>query len=254
MFLSQVFPGREVRPHKLRTEKTGSRLIAVVTVPGGATVVFKGALGDSVTVVPQSSNSPGIMTSSFGAGVTLNGKIRKGIIVSHFINKYYEYGFSDTITFSHYSENGHSIGGTVILTRISDSSFTRISQLTFSSGGGAVSTYNSATTRTYSFGVNAPGFVIPAVYTFNETGVITSHNGSSGSQDTSTIITPLRYLVSAACTLTAGVFPISGTVNLTSSAQRNGSLVDYGAGTCDLTFTITVGAVVKTITLAGTDN
>ncbi len=217
-------------------------------------VHFKGGLGDSVTAIPQGPHSPGIIKSDFGAGVTLNGKVRKGAIISHFINKYYQVGFSDTITFQNYKENGKAVSGTIILTRISDTSFTRVCQLSFTLNGGPSNTYSSSTTRAYSFHLNAAGFLLPPTFTINETGYATSHNGSSGTLDTAKIIHPLQYLFSSDCSITGGVFPVKGTVSLTSSGLKAPRIVDYGTGSCDLKFTVTIGTVVKTITLSSSFN
>lgn len=217
-------------------------------------VHFIGAFGDSVTIIPQGLNSPGIMTSDFGTGVTVAGKLRKGSIISHYIDKYYEYGFSDTITFNKYSENGKAISGSIVLTRTSDTSFTRVCLLSFSQDGGIATTYQAIALRNYSFSVSSPGFIIPPVYTISETGVSVSQVGSTGSRDTTTVTTPLQYLYSADCAITAGVFPIKGSATLTSSALTLPQFVDFGNGSCDLTFTLTTGGVVKTVTLSSTSN
>lgn len=210
---------------------------------------FKGDLGDSVVITPQGLHSPGIVHSDFGAGVKINGRFRKGIIISHFMHKYYEIGFTDTITFQNYSVDGKAITGTIILTRVSDSSFKRVCQLSFTLNGGPASTYSSTSTKSYNFHVSATGFQLPTSFTANETGYSTSHNGSNGSLDTATITHPLQYLFSANC-MTGGIFPVKGTIVVTSSSYKLPRVIDYGTGTCDLTFTVTIGALVKTITLS----
>ncbi len=212
-------------------------------------VSFKGDLGDSVEITPQGLHTPGIVHSDFGEGVKFNGRFRKGIIISHFMHKYYEIGFTDTVTFQNYSIDGKTIAGTIILTRLSDSSFKRVCQLSFTLNGGPASTYSSTSTKTYSFHVSATGFVFPVSFTANETGYSTCHNGSNGSLDTATITHPLQYLFSANC-MTGGIFPVKGTIVVTSSSLKLPRVIDYGTGTCDLTFTITIGTLVKTITLS----
>lgn len=214
---------------------------------------FKDDLGDSVVITPQGLHTSGIVHSDFGEGVKVNGKFRKGIIISHFMNKYYEIGFTDTITFQNYSIDGKAIAGTIILTRLTDSSFKRVCELSFTLNGGPASTYSSTNTKTYNFHISATGFLFPTSFTANETGYSTSHNGSNGSLDTATITHPLQYLFSANC-MTGGIFPVKGTIVVTSSAFKLPRVIDYGTGTCDLTFTVTVGKLVKTITLSSSTN
>lgn len=199
-------------------------------------------------------NTPGIITSDFGTGVTVAGNTRKGQIISHYIDKYYQYGFADTITFKNYSENGKSISGSIVLTRNSDTSFTRFSQLTITPSGGVSTIYQAIAFRNYSFSVSSPGFVIPTTYTISETGVAVSQNSSTGVSDTTTILTPLEYLYSTGCAVTGGTFPVKGTVSLTSGPLKTPQTVDFGNGSCDLSFTITTGKVVKTVTLSSLSN
>lgn len=238
------------RSNQLQVDSGGNGSSAGKDTSAGKTTHYTASNGDSVTVTAQSGVHPGLVHCDFGAGVKVGGRLRKGLIISHFWKKYYQIGFTDTISFQNYSENGKVITGTIILTRLSDTSFKRVCQLSMTPSGGSTSTYSSTTIRDYSFAYASSTGSFPSSYTMDETGYSTSRDGSSGVLDTATITHPLMYTWSADCTVTGGVFPVKGTINITSSAYKNPRVVDFGTGTCDLTFTVTIGKVVQTITLS----
>ena len=222
---------------------------ANTATPSTSTVHFIGYLGDSVTITPQTQNSPGMVQSNFGKGVTLNGITRSGMVVSYFWNKYYTTGFKDSIIFQNYIMQGKSVRGHILLVRLTDSSLLNIAHINYNRSGGSTNTFDSRITRSYNFIVSSAASTIPATYVATEIGTTINMNGSSGVLDTAHIISPLIFNSPSTCSITGGIFPVKGTINLSSSAYQNHRIVDFGTGTCDLMFTVTIGSIVETIVL-----
>lgn len=213
----------------------------------GKPMHYNGKFGDSVTYTPESLHSPGIFRSDFKMGILKDGVTRAGAIISYVHHKYYQTGFTDSITFDKFTINGNLISGSIMLTRLSSNSFSRIVRITTSLNGAPANAFNSSNVRINDFNSGTAGTVTPASYTYSESGSSNSHNGSTGTSDTSLIKIPLVF--ARACAITAGRFPVSGSIDHSSSSSKKHRLIDYGNGSCDLTFTITIGTLTKTITL-----
>ena len=163
-----------------------------------------------------------------------DGKTRRGKIVTTFTGSYLAQGTVLTHTPVAYYVNDVLIEGTKTVENMglnaSGKPYFNVAidgQATFTNG--ETMTYISSRVRTWTSGFNTP------IYRWDDTYEITgSANGnhSNGSSFVSNVLSPV--VINIGCG-----FPVSGVIDFTPSGLPTRT-IDYGNGTCDLTFTVTV--------------
>ena len=163
-----------------------------------------------------------------------DGKTRRGKIVTTFTGSYLAQGTVLTHTPVGYYVNDVLIEGTKTVENMglnaSGKPYFNVAidgQVTFTNG--ETMTYESSRVRTWTSGFNTP------IYRWDDTYEITgTTNGdhSNGSSFISNIVAPVGINIGCG-------FPVSGVVEFTPSGLPTRT-IDYGNGTCDLTFTVTV--------------
>jgi hypothetical protein len=179
----------------------------------------------------------------FGTGKTCaNGVTRKGVLV---IERVPGTGkdFSQTITYQDgYAVNDRQMTGTVTVTQAIDGNGlgvrTKIKDLNIVRDGRTI-TFTSNKTRTY----DRKGTLSPADDEIRITGS-SSATASDGTGFSAVIGTPILY--KNACGLTNRV-PVAGIVDIT-PIGKSLRVVDYGDGTCDRQYTVTVDGQTVTKT------
>ena len=197
----------------------------------------------SVIITIDTLNSVKTITVDYG---TTNcdcndGKTRRGKIVTTFSGHYIAQGTVITHTPVDYYVNDIRIDGTKTITNMGSNS---ISQPYFNvqingtatQTNGEVLTYASTRVRTWVQGFNTLTNRFDDQYEI--TGTATG-SFSSGGGYTAQTTSPLHVNVGCG-------FPVSGTLELTPQ-NKPVRVVDYGQGTCDYTFTVTVNGNVYTI-------
>lgn len=208
---------------------------------------YKGGMYDkgacSVVIVVDTTASPSSVTIDYG---TVNcdcndGKQRRGKIVTTFTGKYRDAGTVITHTPVDYYVNDNKIEGTKTVTNMglnaSSQPYFNIDvngSVTMSTG--EVYTYSSQRVRTWTNGSSTLGNFLDDEYDI--TGSATA-SSSLGNGYTATITSPLHVKVGCAY-ITSGVLEFTPT-------DKPVRVIDYGNGTCDNTFTVTVNGVTYTI-------
>lgn len=208
---------------------------------------FRGPNGDSVAITAETSTKAGVATMDFGT----HGLVRRGLIINHFRHKFHDLTFVDTITFSNYSYNGLAITGSVILARATDSTFTRKHNIKITYADGTFTADSGLSTRTYS-GVAGASMASPNGHSesrkIKEVGVSAGVSHAQVPVHYTAIIADAKPLVfDFSCPTAGGSFPVSGVIKFSSTAYKNDRIFDFGAGTCDRTYTVTIGNVVTTV-------
>lgn len=217
---------------------------------------------DGTTIVKSdgSTASSGTVTITFGPNGCTDGRgnVRKGsIVVAWQGGSWYKPGSTVVITLTNYSINGLGISGTRTLTctgatgSLTDFTitWTIVAEHTFTwTDGTAARTVNktkawhhTATEDTYTIS-NGPAGAGPA-------GIAAAGTNRHGKAYTMSITSPLVYL--ASCVKSNKVFlPVSGTKVLTVTDGTKSAIltVDFGTGTCDNTYTVSVAGQSKTLT------
>jgi len=213
----------------------------------GTTIVFS-----NVNVEKTS----GTVTITFGPdGCTdKKGNVRKGqIVITWSGGWWFHQGASHTITLNNYSINGVAIEGTrtVTCTAFTAPSAT-IYSITWDVVASHTLTWPDNTTATRVVSKTRKWDHTPNGDTFTVTNGVGADVAASGTNRhgkayTVNITSPLIYLGS--CVLSNKVFiPVSG-VKIITDVTRNKSLtIDFGAGTCDNSFTVTVDGASRTLT------
>ncbi|MBC7893660.1 MAG: hypothetical protein H7Y12_15690 [Sphingobacteriaceae bacterium] len=179
----------------------------------------------------------------YGAGQTCqNGKTRKGKITTVFAPGTGK-DFIQTITFENYSVDGRTLNGTQTVTLVGGTPGgvvkTKVEKMILTTKDGKTITFSSEKTRSY----DRKGTLSPSDDEISVTGS-SSGTGSEGKAFTSAIKTPV--LIRNSCGREARV-PVAGVVEIT-PAGGSTHTVDYGDGTCDNTYTVTVGGKTETKT------
>ena len=194
----------------------------------------------------------GVITIDFGTGCTDAAKnTRKGkIIISWNGGKWFLPGSTHKITFSGYSINDvkFSDSDSRTVTNVSTTS----SPLTWTVTSNHSLTYPDGTTTSRSVNLtkkwNRTATITADTWTFSQTtgaSVAAEGTNKKGKSYKMTITTPLVY--SRSCALSNKVFlPISGSKTITVNSKD--IVFEYGTGTCDNTFTVTVNGKTKEIT------
>ncbi|MEY3968749.1 MAG: hypothetical protein RL137_1655 [Bacteroidota bacterium] len=163
-----------------------------------------------------------------------DGKSRRGKIVTTFTGSYLAQGTILTHTPQNYYVNDIQIEGTKTVQNMGLNSngmpyFNVEIDGQASFPNGETMNYISSRVRTWTSGFNTP------IYRWDDTYEITGSatgNHSNGNSFTTLIITPIG--INFGCG-----FPISGIIDLTPSGLPTRT-INYGNGTCDFTFTVTV--------------
>jgi len=212
----------------------------------GTTIVFTNVSTD---------RSSGTATITFGPnGCTDNrGNVRKGtVVVTWEGGKWYEQGSTHTITLQNYSLNNIGIEGTRTLNCFSAegtlSSFTIQWYLSathnFSWPDNSTGSRLVNKTKKWEHGPGADTYTISNGPSGDNAAEGTNRHGTSY---TMSITTPLVY--KAACVLSSKVFlPVSGVKLFTNVDTEKTMTIDFGDGTCDNTFTVSVEGASRTIT------
>lgn len=206
---------------------------------------FIGFFGDSVTYTPAGMNTPGIIVSDFGPAAA--GKLRSGKLTNYFYHKFSDIGFKDSVSFQKYELFGYMLNGSIVMTRLSASSFRRTFNISYSAGG-PIYKYAATGIRYYSINiVRAQDMAISSV-TYSETGSMSGKNAAGGLSVTGNIVKPLQY--SSACAITGSIVPVAGTIDVSSPISPTHATIDFGNGSCDLLISINIGGSIKVINLA----
>ena len=170
-----------------------------------------------------------------------DGKTRRGKIITTFSGQYIAQGTVITHTPVDYYVNDIRIDGTKTVTNMglnsSDQPYFNVQiNGTATQTNGEVLTYASTRVRTWVQGFNTLANRFDDQYEISGTA---TGSFSSGGGYTVQTTSPLRINVGCG-------FPVSGTLELTPQ-NKPVRIVDYGQGTCDYTFTVTVNGNVYTI-------
>jgi hypothetical protein len=213
----------------------------------GTTITFSNVNADKTA---------GTVTIAFGPNGCTDGRgnVRKGSIdISWQGGKWYSPGATVSITLTNYSINGLGITGTRTLSCSGATGSLTDFTITWSVYADHTFTWPSNETATRK--VNK----IKAWHHTATEDTYTVSNGSisiskyaaegtnrHGKEYTATISTPLVYL--ASCAHTSRVFlPVSGVKTLTDTKRSVSLTIDFGTGTCDNTYTVTVNGHSKTL-------
>jgi hypothetical protein len=212
----------------------------------GTTVTFSNVSTD---------HTSGTVTIAFGPdGCTDDrGNVRKGTITINWTGgKWFRQGSTQTMTLQDYSINGIAIGGTRTLncSMVSGSlqAFTIQWHLTanhdFTWPDQTIATRVVNKTRTWDHSSTENTFTVTNGPSSENAAQGTNRQGISYSMD---IDSPLVYIGS--CISTTKVFlPVSGTKLFSNSETGKTVTIDFGDGTCDNKFTVSLDGASKTIT------
>ena len=170
-----------------------------------------------------------------------DGKQRRGKIITTFTGKYRDVGTVITHTPVNYYVNDNKIEGTRTVTNMglnaSNQPYFNVSidgVVTMSTG--EVFTYTSTRVRTWTNGSSTLLTFLDDEYDITGSATATS---TSGNGYTATITSPLHIKVGCAF-ITSGILDFTPTGKLLRT-------INYGDGTCDTSFTVTVNGVTYTI-------
>lgn len=212
----------------------------ITTKPGEKPVTLKTPCNVIITL--DTANSVKTVTVDYGTSNCdcNDGKTRRGKIVTTFTGQYIAQGTIITHTPVDYYVNDIRIDGTKTVTNMGLNTngqpyYNVQIDGTATKTDGEVMTYTSTRVRTWVQGYNTllNRFDDQYEITGNATGVF-----SNGGGYTAQITNPL--LVKVGCS-----FPVAGTLEMTPQ-NKPVRTVDYGQGTCDYTFTVTVNGVTYT--------
>lgn len=196
------------------------------------------------TVTFDTLSTPRTITIDFGSVncTAANGRTRRGRILVSYTGPYRQEGTVITIVPENYYVNNNLILGTKTITNLGldandNIHFAIAVNGSLTTPSGQVATHTAARTRTWVEGSDTPE-LIDDVYLITGGGSGTNRNGIPY---TMSISSPLRIALSCP-------FITQGTVQIT---PANGVVrtIDYGNGTCDGTFTVTVNGQTFTVTI-----
>jgi len=199
--------------------------------------------GATVTIIPSSgstlSNPQGTITIDFGSGQTVGNVTRSGEIIIAYSGLKWAAGSTRIITYSNYRRNNVKIEGTLIDTNTSGDSTNTGFSYTHAFDGSLVF-FNSSSdsikvNRTSNFTVSITFVPYALSYTGSASGTT-----KGGKNYATTIVTPLTY--TAACVLDGAFIPVSGEKTITVSNGNSSTVyaINYGAGSCDNSVTVSV--------------
>lgn len=210
-------------------------------VDDAATNSNLGKAGPVITI--DSSSSPKKMIINYGTGTLCNdGKTRAGKIVVTWTGRYREIGTVVTITPDSFYQNGNKVEGTKTVENKGRNGnnnlyFTvTVTNAKITAVDGSIRTWNATRNREWISGEQTAS-ILDDVYLI--TGTATGVNSNQRSY-TSTITQALRVDFSCRYRITSGVVEVVPQGKLTRT-------VNYGSGTCDNSFTVTIGSKSYTV-------
>ncbi|MFM7636275.1 MAG: hypothetical protein ACKO5W_00225 [Crocinitomicaceae bacterium] len=213
----------------------------VTTKPGEKPVTLKTPCNVIITL--DTLNSFKTVTVDYGTSNCdcNDGKTRRGKIVTTFTGQYFAPGTVITHTPVDYYVNDIKYGGTKTVTNMglngSGQPYFNV-QIggTATKTDGEVITYTSTRVRTWIQGYNTLTVPFDDEYDITGTATGTFSNGGGYASETNT---PIRIKVGCG-------FPVSGILQIT-PVDRPVRTINYGDGSCDQTFTVTVNGYTFTI-------
>jgi hypothetical protein len=210
-----------------------------------ATVTLTKASDNNVNNIPH-----GTIVIDFGTGCTgPGGKTRKGKIVIEYKGRRFLPGSSIVTTFDNYFVNGIKVDGTRTLTNSSANesapvSFTIVESGTLTYPDGTTATRSASRTRTWNRTANP----------LEDSWTLTGSASGKNRRDKEYVMTITKALVyKRSCAITSQVFmAVEGTKELVTETKK--IIIDYGAGACDNTVTITVNGKSKDVTASADGN
>ncbi len=197
----------------------------------------------NVVITLDTVSSPRTITIDWGtSNCTCNdGKQRRGKIITTYTGSYFSQGTVITHTPVDYYVNDNKLEGTKTVTNMGNNSsnqpFYNISVSgTATLTSGEIVSYSSSRVRTFTAGYTTPLYVYDDEYDIAGSATATVTNGDSWYAD----ITSALH-VKVGCP-----YITKGTLELTPTGKPTRT-VDYGDGTCDGTFTVTVNGHTYTI-------
>jgi hypothetical protein len=192
--------------------------------------------GATITLTQKTDSENGRIEIDFGTGKTCGNKIRKGKIIINFNGRYRVPGTMQELTFDNYYVNNKRIEGKKTFTHTLENNKynTRIvvngGKITFADGtkidwiSDRVRTWDSKGT---------------AALNDDEITVVGTLSGKDKltKSFTAEITTPI--LLKASCVETSGLVPVSGVLEISPEGKAK-RIINYGDGSCDRTYTVTV--------------
>lgn len=196
----------------------------------------------NVTITHDTTSNPKVLTVDYG---TTNcdckdGKTRRGKIITTYTGGYLATGTVITHTTENYYVNDIKIDGSKTVTNMGVNSagqpyfnveINGVATLT----SGTVVNYNSSRVRTWVNGYDTPLYRLDDRYEITGTANATYSNGGGYAANTTAPI-----VIKVGCG-----FPTKGTISMT-PINKATRVIDYGDGSCDLQFTVTVNGKTYT--------
>lgn len=210
-------------------------------VDDAATSSNVGKVGPVITI--DSNANPKKMIINYGTGTFCNdGKTRAGKIVVTWTGRYRDIGTVITITPDSFYQNGNKVEGTKTVENKGRNSSNNlyfsvtVSNAKITAQDGSSRTWNATRNREWIAG-EGTATILDDVYL-----ITGSANGVNSNQRsyTSTITQALRVDFSCRYRITAGIVEVVPQGKLTRT-------VNYGSGTCDNSFSVTIGNKTYTV-------
>jgi hypothetical protein len=203
-----------------------------------------GGKGQGTLTINFNKNSNGTANAA-GCTDTKN-NVRKGIItITWSGGRWWQVGSKITITLQDYSINGVVINGSRTLTNVS----TALLVPTWTVSSSVTSTWPDSTKATRTVSKTRAWDILQGTVTMTQTSGAGSAASGTNRHSISysvQITNPIVY--SASCVASDKVFfPISGTKVITIDTNKE-ITIDFGAGTCDQTYTLTFDGKSTTLT------
>ncbi len=204
-------------------------------------------LGTSATVATDTLSSPHTLIIRFDSTKCLDNRYRSGAIIISYDGEYTDSGKVHTITFDHYYVNGNQLGGTLKTIRIDTTvtgdwyykvSVNETMNMNQTPLQSQIITWQGGLVRKWVQGFDTHSDRSDDAFSISGSATLTRANGHVFSFD---ISTPLQFAMS--CDFAeSGVANVSGTI----SPIR---ILNYGAGNCDPTAQVSIGATVYGVTM-----
>lgn len=176
-----------------------------------------------------------------------DGKVRKGKIITVFQKRHTLPGGKITTTFDNYSVNGVLVAGTKIVTRLADQNNkpqhrVQVIDASLTFPNNTQIAWDSDRIRIWQEGFQTPLDLTDDIFSLSGEYSGTNRGGINYAAQTTQ---PLIY--KSTCWLQGFRLPASGSMELKSD-NRSERTVDFGDGTCDNKFTVTIGDQIYEIT------
>lgn len=201
----------------------------------GNLAFYKGKM-NCATITVDTTQNPKVILIDYGITdcLCMDGKTRRGAIVTTFSGPYRQTGTVITHTPQDYYVNNYKIEGTKVvinegLNTAGNPHFSVGIDGTITRADGDQYTYTSDRTRVW---INGHSTVLNSWDDEYEITGMASGTTHEGGSYTITTETPILYRIGCR-------WPVSGVLNIDLSSLNRDILVDYGDGNCDLSFTAT---------------